>query len=99
MEKTYLEVYERELKKKMQEVEKAVKAAFQELYKNGKFKESDNPQGSPSKLPEQEAGSSKLSSSLSNSSDMTIQSVQLNSKVQFPSNKLLKNGSSVSVAE
>ena len=37
VEKNQLEDYEKELKKKMKEVENAVKKAFQELYKNGKF--------------------------------------------------------------
>jgi hypothetical protein len=40
VERTQLEVYEYELKQKMKEVENAVKLAFKELYKNGKFKQS-----------------------------------------------------------
>ena len=41
VEKNQLEDYEKELKKKMKEVENAVQIAFQELYKNGKFKKED----------------------------------------------------------
>ena len=37
VERGQLEGYERELKRKMQEVELAVRKAFEELYRNGKF--------------------------------------------------------------
>ena len=57
VEKNQLEDYEKELKKKMKEVENAVQAAFQQLYNNGKFKKgeeskisSPNNPKSPSKI-------------------------------------------------
>ena len=82
-----MESYERELKKKMQEVEKAVQVAFKELYQHGKFKESDQPKEQESKLSDKSKESKLSNSSLSNSSDMTIQSVQLKSKVKISPQK------------
>lgn len=92
VEKIQLDKYQEAIKEKMKEVEKAVKQAFQELYKNGKFQEEAQ---YPST---QENTKSKLdnSSSLSNSSDMTIQSVQLKSNRQM---NLSPNNSSKKVVD
>jgi putative ubiquitin-RnfH superfamily antitoxin RatB of RatAB toxin-antitoxin module len=71
----------------MQEVEKAVKLAFQELYKNGKFKEEVEGPSVSTSIKQSNLSKLQSNNSLSNSSDMTIQSVELKS------NKKLKNDS------
>lgn len=87
IDRTQLEQYEKEIKLKMKEVEKAVRSAFEELHRKGKFsedKQTISTESSPSRAKKEESAirSKNTSNTSSTFSDATIKSKNFSIKTK-----------------
>jgi hypothetical protein len=82
IDRRQLDDYEKEIKEKMKEVERAVRAAFEELHKKGSFNENKKEEGSPSTVKKEESNASKVKNNSSNFSDATIKSKNFSIKTK-----------------